>query len=192
MHVDECLCRVWRRSLDGMLYQGCVDLPGGSAAVEVERGFLCYECGCALATVGAWRTHRAGYMAPDTLPGLWRLAPCAMVNCMEFHSRPRLLCHLMYSVSACLDAYAAFFVPCDDATVETPELADRLESRALRKAGEYDRVALIPAVRVHGCVLPLAARGPDDPGEVVPPGVPDGHDGRAQRTPVPVHRYTWK
>ena len=64
-----------------------------------------------------------------------------------------------------------------------------MESRALRKAGEYDRVALILAVRVHGCALPLAARGPDDPGEVVPPGVPVGHDGRAQRIPVPVHWY---
>ena len=58
-HVDECLRLVWRRSLDSILYQGCNDLPEGYAAVDVERGFLCYERGCALATVGAWRTHRA-------------------------------------------------------------------------------------------------------------------------------------
>ena len=58
-HVDECLRLVWRRSLDSILYQGCIDLPGGSVSVDVERGFLCYECGCALATAGAWRTHRA-------------------------------------------------------------------------------------------------------------------------------------
>ena len=41
-HVDECLRVVWRCTLDGILYQGCFDLPEGSAAVEVERGFLCY------------------------------------------------------------------------------------------------------------------------------------------------------
>ena len=58
-HVDECLRVVWRRSLDHILMQGALDLPEGSSHVEVERGFLCYECGCALATPGAWRTHRA-------------------------------------------------------------------------------------------------------------------------------------
>ena len=68
-HVDECLSVVWRRILDGILYQGCLDLPEGSAAVEVEGGFLCYECGCALATAGAWRTHRSG-------EGARRQAPC--------------------------------------------------------------------------------------------------------------------
>ena len=52
-HVDECLRVVWRRYLDGILYQGCCALPEGSAAVEVERGFLCYDCGFALATAGA-------------------------------------------------------------------------------------------------------------------------------------------
>ena len=55
VHVDECLRVVWRHTLDDILYQGCLDLPEGSAAVEVERGFLCYDCGCALATAGARR-----------------------------------------------------------------------------------------------------------------------------------------
>ena len=109
--------------------------------------------------------------------------------CMEFHTRPRLLWHLMYSVSSCLAAYASFFTPCDDATVEAAELSDRVKSRALRKAWGYDRVARIPAVRVHGCALPPSARGPDDMGEVLPPRVPDGRDGRAQGVPVSVHRY---
>ena len=59
IHVDDCLRRVWRRSLDGIRFHGCIDLPEGSAADEVEHGFLCYECGRALATVCAWRTHRA-------------------------------------------------------------------------------------------------------------------------------------
>ena len=65
-HVDECLRVVWRRTLDGILYQGCLDLPEGSAAVEVERGFLCYECGCA----HCWRlTNPSG-------EGARRQAPC--------------------------------------------------------------------------------------------------------------------
>ena len=144
MHVDDCLRRVWRRSLDGMLYQGCVDLPEGSAAVEVERGFLCYECGCALATAGVWRTHRARVHGVRHPARALAFGTTCNGCCMEFHSRPRLLWHLVYSVSACLDSYAAFFSPCDDATVDAAEVADRLESRALRKAGEYDRVALIP------------------------------------------------
>ena len=66
---------------------------------------------------------------------------------------------------------------------------NRLESRALRKAGDYDRVALIPAFRVQGCTLPPAARGQFAPGEVLPPSVPDLHDSHAQRVPVPFHRY---
>ena len=108
--------------------------------------------------------------------------------CMEFHSRPRLLWHLMRSVSACLDAYVAFCSPCDDAMVDAAEVTDKMESRVLRKAGDYDRVALIPAFRVQGCALPPATRGSDAPGEVVPPSVPAGNDGLAQRLPVPFHR----
>ena len=81
-----------------------------------------------------------------------------------------LACSFMHSVPSCLDACVAFFNPCDDATAHAAEVADRLESRALRTAGDYDRVALIPAIRVFGCALPPAARGPDVPGEVVPPG----------------------
>ena len=73
--------------------------------------------------------------------------------CVEFHTRPRLLWHLMYSVSSCLAAYASFFTPCDDATVDAAGFSDRVESRALRRAGEYDRVARLRAVRVHGCTL---------------------------------------
>ena len=94
---------------------------------------------------------------------------------MEFHTRPRLLWHLMCSVSACLAAYASFFEPCDDATVDVAERSDRAESRALRKAGDYDRVAKMPAVRVHGRALPAAARvlGGGAPG-VLPPHVPVG------------------
>ena len=189
VHVDECLPSIWRRTLDGILYQGCIDLPEGSAAVEVERGFLCYECGCALATVGAWRAHRAkvhGARHPARA-----LASGTACNgcCMEFHSRPRLLRHLMYSVSACLDAYASFFVPCDD-TLEAAEQIGLAKSRALRRAGDYDRVAKLPAVRVHGCVLPAATRGLGELRSAVPPRVPAGHDvGDFQRSPVGVHRY---
>ena len=68
-HVDECLRVVWRRNLDGILYQGCLALPEGSAAVEVERGFLCYVrlrlCPC----------HR-GSLAHPTGEGSPRQAPC--------------------------------------------------------------------------------------------------------------------
>ena len=95
----------------------------------------------------------------------------------------------MYSVPSCLAAYASFLTPCDDATVYAAELADRVESRALRKAGEYDRVARIPAVRVHGCLLAPSVHVPGGMWEVVPPSVPDGHDGIALRAPVSVHRY---
>ena len=80
-------------------------------------------------------------------------------------------------------------VMCDDATVDAAELSDRVESRALRRAGEYDRVARMPAVRVHGCTLPPSAHGPDGLRDVLPPRVPDDHDGRAQRAPVSVHRH---
>ena len=108
---------------------------------------------------------------------------------MEFHTRPRLLWHLMYSVSSCLAAYSSFFTPCHDDTADAAELVDRVESRALRRAREYDRVARMPAVRVHGCTLPPSAHGPDGLRDVLPPRVPNNHDGRAQRAPVPVHRY---
>ena len=159
--------------------QGCIDLPEGSAAVNVERGFLCCECGCALATVGAC-----------ILLEPWRSARCVHSGCcMGFHTRPRLLWHLMYSVSSRLAAYSSFFTPCDDATVDAAEYSDRVESRALRRAGEYDRVARMPAVRVHGCTLPPSAHGPDGLRDVLPPRVPDDHDGRAQRAPVSVHRH---
>ena len=171
------------------MFQGCIDLPEGSAAVDVERGFLCYECGCALATVGAWRTHRARVHGARHPARALAFGSMCSGCCMEFHARPRLLWHLMYSVSSCLAAYESFFTPCDDATVEAARLSDHVESRALRKAGEYDRVASIPAVRVHGCALPPSARGPDDLREVLPPRVPDGQESRAQRVPVPVHRY---
>ena len=67
----------------------------------------------------------------------------------------------MYSVSWRLGAYTSFFAPCDDATVAAAEHADRVESRAPRRAGEYDRVAKLPAVRVHGCTLPPSAHGLD-------------------------------
>ena len=188
-HVDECLRRVWRRSLDSMLYQGCLDLPEGSAAVDVERGFLCYECGCALATAGAWRTHRARVHGARHPARALAFGTTCNACCMEFHSRPRLLWHLMHSVSACLDAYAAFCSPCDDATVDAAEVTDRLESRALRKAGDYDRVALIPAFRVQGCSLPPAVRGQFAPGVVLPPSVPDLHDSQAERMPAPSHMF---
>ena len=110
---------------------------------------------------------------------------------MEFHTKPRLLWHLMYSVSACLAACASFFEPCDDATVDVAERSGRAESRALRKAGDYDRVAKMPAVRAHGCALPFAARvlGGGEPG-VLPPLVPVGPaECHAQRAPVAVHKY---
>ena len=71
------------------------------------------------------------------------------------------------------------------------EQGGRVESRALRKAGEYDRVAKMPAVRVHGCALPAAAPaiGGEVPG-VLPPRVPDGPaEGDAQRAPASLHRY---
>ena len=99
-HVDECLRVVWRRNLDSMLYQGCLALPEGSAAVEVERGFLCYDCRCALATAGAWRTHRARVQGAHLARALAFGTTCSGY-CMEFHTRPRLLWHLMCSVLAC-------------------------------------------------------------------------------------------
>ena len=190
IHVDDCLRRVWRRSLDGILFQGCIDLPEGSAAVEVERGFLCYECGCFLATVGAWRTHGAKVHGAGHPARALVFGTMCSGCCMEFHSRPRLLWHPMYSVSACLDVYASFFVPCDDATVEASVLIGLAEARALRRAGDYDRVAKLPAVRVHGCVLPAAVCGFGELGGVVPPRVPAGLDAvDTQRKPVEVHRY---
>ena len=172
-HVDECLRVVWRRTLDGILYQGCLALPEGSAVVEVERGFLCYDCGCAPATVGAWRTHQARVHGARHPARALAFGTACSGCCAEFHTRPRLLWHLMYSVPACLAAYASFFDPCDDATVDVAEQSDRAESRALRKAGEYDRVAKMPAVRIHGCALPPAAQvlGGEAPG-VLPPRVP--------------------
>ena len=175
-HVDECLRLVWRRTLDSILYQGCIDLPECPAAVDVERGFLCYECGCALATVGAWRTHRA--RAHGARHPARTLAFGSMCSgcCMEFHTRARLRWHLMYSVSSCLGAYVSFSPPCDDATVVAAEQLDRVESRALRRAGEYDRVARMLAVRVHGCTLPPAAQGLDSLKGVLPPRVPAGPD----------------
>ena len=188
-HVDECRRLVWRRNLDSVLYQGCIDLPEGSAAVNVERGFLCYECGCALATVGAWRAHRArAHGARHPARALAFGSMCSGC-CMEFHTRPRLLWHLMYSVSSCLAAYASFFTPCDDDTADAAEFSDRVASRALRRAREYDRVARLPAVRVHGCTLPPSAHGPDSLKGVLPPSVPDDHDVCAQRAPVSTHRY---
>ena len=109
---------------------------------------------------------------------------------MEFHARPRLLWHLMCSVSSCLAAYASFFTPCDDATVDAAEYSDRVESRALRRAGEYDRVARLPAVRVHGSTLPPSAHGLDSLKGVLSPSVPaEQIDFGAQRAPVSVHRY---
>ena len=189
-HVDECLRFVWRRTLDGILYQDCIGLPEGSAAVEAERGFLCYECGCALATVGAWRTHRARVHGARHPARALAFGTVCSGCCMEFHTRPRLLWHLMCSVSACLDAYASFFVPRGDATVDVAEQCDRAELRALRKAGDYDRVAKMPAVRVHGCALPAAARGLGGVKGVLPPRVPAGPDEcDAQRAPVAVHKY---
>ena len=100
VHVDDCLRRVWRCSLDGILYQECIDLPEGAAAVEVERGFLCYECGCALATVGAWRTHRAKVHGARHPAKALAFGTMCSGCCTEFRSRPRLLWHPMYSVSA--------------------------------------------------------------------------------------------
>ena len=97
----------------------------------------------------------------------------------------------MYSVPACLGAYASFFESCGAATVDVAEQGDRVESRALRKAGEYDRVAKMPAIRVHGCALPAAAPalGGEVPG-VLPPRVPGGPaEGDAQRAPAALHKY---
>ena len=102
-----------------------------------------------------------------------------------------MLWHLMYSAPACLAAYASFFELCDAAAVDVAEQSDRAESRALHKAGEYDRVAKAPAVRIHGCALPPAAQvlGGEAPG-VLPPLVPVGPaECGAQRTPVALHRH---
>ena len=110
---------------------------------------------------------------------------------MDFHTGPRLLWHLMYSVPACLAAYTSFFEPCDDATVDVAEQSDRAESRALRKAGEYDRVAKMPAVRIQGCAWPPAAQvlGGGAPG-VLPPRVLVGPaECGAQLALVAVHKY---
>ena len=172
------------------MYQGCIGLPEGSAAVDVERGFLCYGCGCALATVGAWRTHRARVHGARHPARALAFGTVCSGCCVELHTRPHLLWHLMYSVSACLDAYASFFVPSDDATVDVAEWFDRAESRALRRAGGYDRVAKMPAVRAHGCALPAAARGLGSLKGVLPPRAPAGPDDcDAQRASVAVHRY---
>ena len=171
-------------------YQGCIDLPEGSAYVDVERGFPCYGCGCALATVGAWRTNRARVHGARHPARALAFGSMCSGCCMEFHTRPRLLWHLMYSVSSCLGAYVSFFAPCDDATVVAAEHSDRVESRALRRAVEYDRVARLPAVRVHGCKLPPAAHGFDSLKGVLPPRVPAGPDDcGVRRAPVTVHRY---
>ena len=189
-HVGECLRLVWRRSLDGILLRDGIDLPGGSASVGVERGFLCCECGCALTTAGAWRTHRARVHGARHPARALAFGSICNGCCMELHTRPRLLWHLMYSLSSCLGAYASFFAPCDDATVAAAEHSDRVESRALRRAGEYDRVARLPAVRIHGCTLPPSARGLDSMKGVLPPNVPDGlGDCDVRRAPVEVHRY---
>ena len=86
--------------------------------------------------------------------------------------------------------YVSFFAPCDDATVVAAEQLDRVGSRALCRAGEFNRVARMPAVRVHGCTLPPAAQGLDSLKGVLPPRVPAGPDACGdQRAPVPVHRY---
>ena len=189
-HVDECLRLVWRRILDSILYKGCIDLPEGSAAVDVERGFLCYGRGCALATVGAWHTRRDRVHGARHPARALAFGSMCSGCCMAFHTRPRLLWYLMYSVSARLGAYASFLAPCDDATVVAAQQFDRVESRALRRAGEYDRVARMPAVRVHGCTLPPAAQGLGSLKGVLPPRVPAGPDACGdQRAPVPVHRY---
>ena len=139
--VDERLHIVWRRSLDSVLSKGCLPLPEVSAVVDVGRSFLCYECGCALATAGTWRTHRAREHGVRHPARALAFGSSCSGCCVEFHSRPRVLWHLMYSVPARMAASASFFEPCDAATADAAEQGDRVESRALRKAGMYDRVA---------------------------------------------------
>ena len=188
-HVDECLRLVWRCSLDSILFQGCIDLPEGSAAVDVERGFLCYECGCALALSALGVPIVRGCMAPGILLGPWRLVRYVVPVAWSFIPG-RACCGTSCTLFPLVSPRTRPFpTPCDDATVDAAELADRVGSHALRKTGEYDRVARIPAVRVHGCTLPPSAHVPDGMREVMPPSVPEGHDGLAQRAPVSVHRY---
>ena len=124
-HVGECLRVVWCRTLDGILYQGCLDLPEGSAAVEVERGVCATNAAAPLpllALLALGVPIGRGCTAPGTLLGPWRLARRVVV--VEWNSIPgRDCCGISrtYSMSACLAAYASFFEPCDDATVDVAE-----------------------------------------------------------------------
>ena len=191
-HVDECLRVVWRRNLDGIFYQG--RLPCLRVLPLSRLNVASCATIAALPSLYCWRmAHPSG----EGIHGARHPTRAAAFGstcsscCVEFHTRPRLLWHLMYSVPACLAAYAFFFDPRYDATVDVAEQSDRAESRALRKAGDYDRVAKMPAVRIHGCALPALA--PVLSGEmpvVLPPRVPDGPaEGDAQRAPAAVHRY---
>ena len=182
-HVDECLRVTWRRSLDAMLTLGRLPLPEGNAREEAARNFLCYDCGAVLATPGAWRTHRArehGYRHPARS---FALGTVCNGCCVEFHSRPRLVWHMMHSKPACLAANAAFFAPGPEALVDELEATDRAAARALRRSGEYDRVAAIPHVRVPGCLLPSV--GADEGVVDVPPVAPLGQGDGPAPPPLP-------
>ena len=123
-------------------------------------------------------------MAPGILLEPWHSARCVVAAAWSFIPG-RVCCgtSCTYSVSSCLAAYASFFMPCDDATVEAAEYSDRVESQ--------ENTTALPGCLpfASGCTLPPSTHGLDSLKGVLPPSVPDAHDVCAQRAPVSVHRY---
>ena len=138
-HVDECLRLVWRRTLDSICIKVALTSPRFLPPSMLSVAFCATSAAVPLplSVLGAPTGQEC--TAPGTLLEPWRSVRCAVVAAWcSIRTRPRLLWHLMYSVSACLGAYASFFTPCDDATADDAEFG-RVESRALRRAGDYDR-----------------------------------------------------
>ena len=126
-------------------------MPGTSSATTVGR---CWP------PLGLGARTAPDSMVTGTLPMSFALGSVCNGCCVDFHSRPRLVWHLMHSPSPRALPPMLPFSRLALSHWLTISISKLLTTplRALRRSGGYDRVAAIPSVRFPGCCLTAQRR----------------------------------
>ena len=140
------------RALRGSIAARTAEPPGRIEDThDTEPMYFCYECGDSFHTSQQLMTHFFSEHGRKNSVRCWA-AGVSCRSCLKlFHSRPRLIKHLAYNSSRCLETLKTNVPPMSSAEVAELDAQDLQASIPLRKSGRRETSAsMAPAVRLSG------------------------------------------
>eukprot|EP00959_Pyramimonas_sp_CCMP1952_P453162 9467783-Pyramimonas_sp.AAC.1 len=115
--------------------------------VRQSLRFLCCECGATLESKCAWHGHRTKVHGNnDDIPWYAYDGYCAACD-VNFHTRKRLIYHLKYRHTECIDILRGVVEPLDDEKMAELDKTDMKETAMLKAMGYSESKALRPPTK---------------------------------------------